>query len=98
MTNATSDSWWVPFEIGVAWDKNKYLSTYGDPRVELPSFLAAWPRVVDHQELHAWCEEVKNKKAAYRPIIREAFVEVASGQQSSYRMDMNAMARAVSRG
>ena len=93
VTNATSESWWVPFEIGVAWDRNKYLSTYGDPRVKLPSFLAAWPRVVDHQELHSWCEEVQNKKATYRPIIREAFVEVASGQKSSYRMDINAMAR-----
>ena len=93
VTNATSTSWWVPFEIGVAWDSNKYLSTYGDPRVTLPTFLLVWPRVKDHQELHSWCEEVKKKKATYRPTIHEAYVEVASGQRSSYGIEMRAMAR-----
>jgi len=33
VTNATNKSWWVPFEIGAAWDMKKYLSTYGDPQV-----------------------------------------------------------------
>ena len=47
---------------------------------------------MDHQELHLWCEEVKNKKATYKPTIHEAFVEVASGQRSNYGMEMRAMA------
>ena len=38
VTNATNASWWVPFEIGVASETNKFLSTYGSPRVPLPSF------------------------------------------------------------
>ena len=93
VTNATSESWWVPFEIGVAWDKKKYLSTFGDPRVTLPSFLAVWPSVRDHDELHSWCEDVKEKKATYRPTFHEAYVEVARQQRSSYASEMRALAR-----
>ncbi len=93
VTSATNESWWVPFEIGVASDRKRYLSTFGDPRVLLPSFLAAWPRVRDHAELHLWCSEVKKKKATHRPIIHESYVEVASAQRSSYASDMRAMAR-----
>lgn len=93
VTSATSESWWVPFEIGVASDRDRYLSTYGDPRMSLPSFLEAWPRVRDHDELHVWCEDVKAKKATYRPTFHEAYVEVARQQRSSYASVMRAMAR-----
>ena len=93
VTSATSESWWVPFEIGVAADKNRFLSTYGDPRVTLPSFLAAWPRVKDHDELHSWCEEVKKMKATYTPEIIRDGVEVASLTASHYISEMRTMAR-----
>ena len=93
VTNATNASWWVPFEIGVAWDMRKYLSTYGDPQVTLPSFLAVWPQVKDRQGLRSWCEAINSKKATYQPIVRRAFVEVASEQRSSYARDMRDMAR-----
>ena len=93
VTSATSASWWVPFEIGIASDRSRYLSTYGDPRVGLPSFLAAWPRVRNHDELHAWCKEVKQKKTMYSPTFHRAFVEVESLQRSNYTNEMRAMAR-----
>ena len=93
VTNETSSSWWVPFEIGIAWNSNKYLSTYGIPRVTLPTFLKVWPRVKDRQELRSWCEEMKRKKATYRPTIHETYLAMASGQQSSYEREMKAMAR-----
>ena len=93
VTNATSASWWVPFEIGVASDSKRYLSTYGDPRVALPSFLAAWPHVKDQVGLRSWCEEVKQKKAKYSPAFHRGYVEVASLQRSNYTNEMRAMAR-----
>ena len=93
VTSTTSESWWVPFEIGVASDMDKFLSTYGDPRMSLPSFLAAWPRVRNHGDLHLWCDEVKKKKATYKPIIHEASVEVGHEQLSNYTSEMEAMVR-----
>ena len=93
VTSATKESWWVPFEIGVAFDRNRYLSTYGDPRLSLPSFLAAWPRVRNHAELHSWCDDMKKKKESHRPMLHESYVEIARTQRSSYDSEMRAMAR-----
>ena len=93
VTSATSASWWVPFEIGVASDRNRFLSTYGSPTVSLPSFLAAWPRVKDHEELSLWCELVTQKMATYSSVTRRGYVEAAGLQASDYAREMRQMAR-----
>ena len=92
VTTATSNSWWVPFEVGVASEKERYLSTYGKTTVSLPSFLEAWLRVIDHNELHVWCIDVKQKKAKHPPLIEDGVVKMASSQQLNYASEMRAMA------
>lgn len=92
VTGATSRSWWVPFEIGIASDKNRFLSTYGSPRVDLPSFLEVWPRVENHGELHDWCVQVKAMKSRYAPTSREGIIEIAAAQNASYVSEMRTMA------
>ena len=46
VTTNTQRSWWVPFEIGIAFELSKYLASFGDKRLN-PSFLAKWPNVPD---------------------------------------------------
>ena len=91
VTSTTRDSWWVPFEIGLAFDNNRFLSTYGDPRVPLPSFLEAWPRVKDHNELRSWCTIVKQKKATYTPTIETWGMRLKYSQVSNYDTEMKTM-------
>ena len=93
VTNATKESWWVPFEIGVAWDRNKYLSTYGVPQMPLPSFLIAWPHVEGREGLRLWCEDIRKKKEAFSPYSHRTYTEVVNKQRSSYVNDMRALAR-----
>jgi hypothetical protein len=40
---ATSTSWWVPWEIGVATEKNHPLSTYLGDSSAPPEYLRKWP-------------------------------------------------------
>ena len=96
VTGATKSSWWVPFEIGIASDMDRFLSSYGDPIVELPSFLAAWPRVKNHTELHDWCDYVKRQKLLYAPTVAHGVWKVADTQRSSYLTDMRTMAKRFS--
>ena len=65
VTNATSHSWWVPFEIGVASTSHRFLSTYGNPASPLPSFLTAWPRVKRSDQLPSWCSAILQRKLRY---------------------------------
>ena len=43
-TRSTRESWWVPFEIEIAFDMRKYLASYGEKALN-PSFVAKWPSI-----------------------------------------------------
>lgn len=57
VTSATKDSWWVPFEIGIAFQQEKLLASYGSG-ASLPSFLQKWPNVQSYSALDRWCLEL----------------------------------------
>ncbi|WP_122780289.1 toll/interleukin-1 receptor domain-containing protein, partial [Pseudomonas viridiflava] len=42
VSDATKGSWWVPWEIGVATEKDFPLATFGGD-IELPEYLKKWP-------------------------------------------------------
>lgn len=55
LSNITYSSWWVPFEIGIAWETNKaiincfnYQDGFSD---DLPEFLLQWPTIKNQREL-----------------------------------------------
>ena len=62
VTNETEQSWWVPFEIGVARQTESRLATrvaslpYGEP---LPSYLYMWPVIRYDSDLRKWAKEMK---------------------------------------
>lgn len=44
VSDYTTNSWWVPFEIGVATEINRRVSTYQlSPNLALPDYLTKWP-------------------------------------------------------
>ena len=57
ITSATKESWWVPFEIGIAFQQEKLLASYGS-RTSLPSFLSKWPNLQNASQLDRWCREL----------------------------------------
>ena len=60
-SNKTVNSWWVPYEIGVADQKDLVLATYILDKVELPSYLQKWPMLSNKENLGCWCEELKSR-------------------------------------
>ena len=65
VTQNTPESWWVPFEIGVARETDSQVATYlpldvndieGIGRVLLPSYLKTWPILVTEAELTNWAD------------------------------------------
>jgi hypothetical protein len=43
VSERTTVSWWVPFEIGVGTEKNKRITSFQLDQVGLPDFLRKWP-------------------------------------------------------
>lgn len=54
-SDRTVNSWWVPYEIGVADQKDLVLATYILDKINLPSYLSKWPMLSDKESLEYWC-------------------------------------------
>jgi hypothetical protein len=65
----TKDSWWVPWEIGIATEKDYPISTYAGDQTTLPSYLKKWPYLRSSGELDIYAREAK--KAEQQLTIRK---------------------------
>ncbi len=52
----TTSSWWVPFEIGVATEINRRVTTYELSAVNLPDYLTKWPILRSRADLDKFCD------------------------------------------
>jgi hypothetical protein len=59
VSSYTSSSWWVPFEIGVATQSNRRITTFELERVELPDFLSKWPVLKSGDDLEDFADLYK---------------------------------------
>ena len=59
----TKKSWWVPWEIGVATEKDFPLSTYAGGDCELPDYLRKWPYLRRVADIDAWVEASRKANA-----------------------------------
>lgn len=66
VTGNTKGSWWVPFEIGMAFEMPRWLTSFGNKNLN-PEFLLKWPNVPDNPpgdparnaRLDDWCATIR---------------------------------------
>jgi len=54
VSTETAGSWWVPFEIGVATDADKRISSFCIAAVTLPDYLRVWPVLTRDEHIDAF--------------------------------------------
>jgi hypothetical protein len=59
VSNYTQSSWWVPFEVGVASEADKRITSYQLSVVQLPEFLKKWPILKTQNDLDKFVELYK---------------------------------------
>lgn len=57
---ATKGSWWVPWEIGVATERNYRIATFLTEGVPTPGYLQKWPYLRTRQDLDKYVVESKH--------------------------------------
>ncbi|HDQ4566431.1 toll/interleukin-1 receptor domain-containing protein [Pseudomonas aeruginosa] len=82
VSDATKSSWWVPWEIGVATEKDFPLATFGG-NVELPDYLKKWPYLRNASDLDKYAEA--SKDASKRVVV--SGMESASSGTTVFRAD-----------
>ena len=81
VSSATKNSWWVPWEIGVATEKDCPLATFGG-NIELPEFLMKWPYLRQTADLDKYAEVVKQTYRAGKVGGLEHFSSRSSAKSS----------------
>jgi hypothetical protein len=59
ISRQTRASWWVPWEIGVATEKERFLASYVSDGSTVPEYLAKWPYLRTKSDLEMYVAESK---------------------------------------
>ena len=84
LSGKTKDSWWVPFEIGMATEKDMPIANYLIGHEKIPEYLMYWPRLKNYQDVLKYVE-VRNKVAKQMYLektLDEEYFQRANGEVS----------------
>jgi len=79
----TKGSWWVPWEIGVATEKDHPIATFAGDNTVLPEYLKKWPYLKTESNLDAYARASKLALSEYNRRKSYSFESAESRQNSS---------------
>lgn len=82
ISEATKTSWWVPWEIGVATEKDYPLATFGN-NITIPEYLKKWPYLRSMTDLDKYAEASQESS---RRVVTGSF-ESRSSDSIIFRRD-----------
>lgn len=72
VSNSTKESWWVPWEIGVATEKDFRIASFSKEYVSLPSYLEKWPALKSAEDIDLYCQYSKTSRQSALQKLNEA--------------------------
>ncbi len=82
VTANTVRSWWVPWEIGVASERDMPMATFSHDNTDIPSYLRKWPYLTQLSQIDQYAQTA-------RRMVRERRTRIEKGE-------VRGMAEAVS--
>ena len=89
VSSSTKGSWWVPWEIGVASEKDFLIATYTSEYTELPSYLKKWPFLRTDQDIDEYARLSKTAAAN----IRKGYLYTREAVARSFHHDLKRVLR-----
>ncbi|MBN8531023.1 MAG: toll/interleukin-1 receptor domain-containing protein [Alphaproteobacteria bacterium] len=77
VSTTTQASWWVPWEIGVASERNYPLATFAIQPATLPTFLKKWPYLSNDNDLDKYAQTIKEFAA---PLMESMAVQKSASK------------------
>ncbi len=78
VSQSTVVSWWVPFEIGVATERQRRIATYRLDNTVLPDYLKIWPYLSGDRQLHDFARRYFQDQSHGEKNLREFYSESVS--------------------
>jgi TIR domain len=89
----TKTSWWVPWEIGIATEKDYPISTYAAGNCELPIYLKKWPYLKSDADLDTYAKISKDRERD--AIVKQAYLKEAEVRARTTREFHQSLKRAL---
>jgi TIR domain len=80
VSKKTQSSWWVPWEIGIATEKDQPIATFASDEASLPEYLRLWPYLRSREDLDSYA--IASKEAARTTTLRKAYISESAAQRS----------------
>jgi hypothetical protein len=81
VSEATKTSWWVPWEIGIATEKDYPLATFSGGSAALPEYLRKWPYLRSDADLDRYAEA--SKTAARDLVTKRGYLTESVARERS---------------
>ena len=77
LSKRTKESWWVPFEIGMATEEDMPIANYLISAEKLPEFLEFWPRLKNQQDVKKYVEirNLVRKQVRVEKLWQESYYQ-----------------------
>ena len=82
----TITSWWVPFEIGIATEKQYPIATYAAGQCELPDYLTKWPYLLRLTHL---VDYLVVAETTHRNILLEGLETASIARRGEYSREFH---------
>ncbi len=83
ISNTTVASWWVPFEVGVATEKTRRITSYDISTVALPDFLKIWPVIINDDGLRRFVRRYQEDSVVLKKSYKMSEAARTSVQTAS---------------
>ena len=81
VTDATRNSWWVPFEVGVAREAPRRITSYDNSSQSLPEFLKEWPILRTQSDLDKFADAYHLDKAGQPERYAKTYRSITTPDQ-----------------
>lgn len=83
VSERSKESWWVPWEIGIATEKDHPIATFARDNTILPEYLKKWPYLKNKNDLDFYAKAVKASTNLFENKRKLSVESRASVQHSS---------------
>lgn len=90
LSSRTKQSWWVPFEIGLATEKGYPISTFAAEVVDVPDYLRRWPYLRSELDLS---EYVTTILALQEELGVSDLRKIARSERGNYAQQFHSVLR-----
>lgn len=81
----TKGSWWVPWEIGMATEKDYPIATYAGDSTVLPQYLKKWPYLTTLGDLDKYAAASKAADSAFRHRKTYTYITESEARRAGTR-------------